>query len=136
MNRGKKEKNGQIRILFTLIFYVSKKGFENEFRRAIFCSVFFIFILIHCKSKRRCNNCNSANLDSENGRFHVEIYVYSRCWNVDELKARITEAVAAIENAMLGRVWYEFDHRPWCASCGDQRCRHWTYLDILCKNWD
>ena len=30
--------------------------------------------------------------------------------NVDELKARITEAVATIDNAMLGRVWQEFDY--------------------------
>ena len=31
--------------------------------------------------------------------------------DVDELKARITEAVATIDNAMLGRVWQEFDYR-------------------------
>ena len=28
--------------------------------------------------------------------------------DVDELKARITEAVSTIDNAMLGRVWQEF----------------------------
>ena len=28
-----------------------------------------------------------------------------------ELKARITEAVATIDNAMLGRIWLELDYR-------------------------
>ena len=31
--------------------------------------------------------------------------------DVDELKARITEAVATIDNAMLERVWQELDYR-------------------------
>ena len=31
--------------------------------------------------------------------------------DVDELKARITEAVATIDNLMLGRVWQELDYR-------------------------
>ena len=31
--------------------------------------------------------------------------------DVNELKERITEDVATIGNAMLGRVWQEFDHR-------------------------
>ena len=31
--------------------------------------------------------------------------------DVDELKAQITEAVATIDNAMLGRVWQELDYR-------------------------
>ena len=31
--------------------------------------------------------------------------------DVDELKARLTEAVATIDNAMLGRVWQKLDYR-------------------------
>ena len=31
--------------------------------------------------------------------------------DVDELKARITEVVSTIDNAMLGRVWQELDNR-------------------------
>jgi hypothetical protein len=31
--------------------------------------------------------------------------------DVDELKERITEAVATINNAMLRRVWQKFDYR-------------------------
>ena len=31
--------------------------------------------------------------------------------DVDELKARITEVVSIIDNAMLGRVWQELDYR-------------------------
>ena len=31
--------------------------------------------------------------------------------DVDELKAPITEAVATIDNAMLGRVWQEWEYR-------------------------
>ena len=31
--------------------------------------------------------------------------------NVNDLKTRIMEAVAAIDNAVLERVWQELDHR-------------------------
>ena len=31
--------------------------------------------------------------------------------DADELKARIIEAVATIDNAMLGRVWQKLDYR-------------------------
>ena len=31
--------------------------------------------------------------------------------DMDELKARITEAVTTIDNVMLGRVWQELDYR-------------------------
>ena len=31
--------------------------------------------------------------------------------DVDDLKTRITEALATIDNAMLGRVWQEMDYR-------------------------
>ena len=34
--------------------------------------------------------------------------------DVDELKAQVTEAVATINNAMLGRVWKEFDYSLMC----------------------
>ena len=39
------------------------------------------------------------------------IYVLTLPKDVDELKARITEAVAAIDNTMLERVWQELDSR-------------------------
>lgn len=39
------------------------------------------------------------------------VYVPPIPRDVDELKARITKAVATIDNAMLGRVWQEFDYR-------------------------
>ena len=39
------------------------------------------------------------------------VYVPPIPRDVDELKARITQAVATINNAMLGRVWQELDYR-------------------------
>ena len=39
------------------------------------------------------------------------VYVPPIPRDVDELKARITEAVAIIDNAMLGRIWQELDYR-------------------------
>ena len=39
------------------------------------------------------------------------VYVLPISRDVDELKAQITEAVANIDNAMLGRVWQELDYR-------------------------
>ena len=39
------------------------------------------------------------------------VYVPPIPRNVDELKAWISEAVAIIDNAMLGRVWQELDYR-------------------------
>ena len=39
------------------------------------------------------------------------VYVPPLPRDVDELKAPITEAVATIDNAMLGRVWQELDYR-------------------------
>ena len=44
------------------------------------------------------------------------VYVPPIPRGVDELKARMTEAVAAIDNGMLGRVWQEFDY--WLDVCG------------------
>ena len=31
--------------------------------------------------------------------------------DLDKIKAQITEAVATIDNAMLGRIWQELDYR-------------------------
>ena len=39
------------------------------------------------------------------------VYVPPIPRGVDELKARITEAVATIDNAMMGRVWQQSDYR-------------------------
>ena len=39
------------------------------------------------------------------------VYVPPIPRDVDELKAQITEAVATIDNAMLGCIWQEFDYR-------------------------
>ena len=39
------------------------------------------------------------------------VYVPLLPKDVDELKARITEALATINNAMLERVWQELDYR-------------------------
>ena len=39
------------------------------------------------------------------------VYVPPTLRDIDELKARITEAVATIDNAMLGRVWLELGYR-------------------------
>ena len=39
------------------------------------------------------------------------VYVPPISRDVDELKVRITEAAATIDNAMLGRVWQELDYR-------------------------
>ena len=39
------------------------------------------------------------------------VYVLSIAKDVDELKARITEAVATIDNAMQGSVWQELNYR-------------------------
>ena len=39
------------------------------------------------------------------------VYVPPIPRDVDELKARITEAVSTIDNAMLGRAWQELDYR-------------------------
>ncbi len=39
------------------------------------------------------------------------VYVSHIPRNVDGLHARETQAVAAIDNAMLGRVWQEFGYR-------------------------
>ena len=39
------------------------------------------------------------------------VYVFSLPKNVGELMARITEAIAAIDNAMLKCIWQELDHR-------------------------
>ena len=50
------------------------------------------------------------------------VYVPPIPRDVDKLKARITEAVATIDNAMLGRIWQELDYRldvcrvtKWCS---------------------
>ena len=39
------------------------------------------------------------------------VYVPPIPRDMDELKTRITEAVATIDNVMLGRVWQELDYR-------------------------
>ena len=46
--------------------------------------------------------------------------------DVDELKARKTEAVATIYNAMLGRVWQELDYR--LDLCRVTNCAHIEHL--------
>ena len=50
---------------------------------------------------------------SDEATFHINglVYVPPIPRDVDELKARITEAVSTIDNAMLGRVWQELDYR-------------------------
>ena len=54
------------------------------------------------------------------------VYVPPIPRGVDELKARITEAVATIENAMLGRVWQELDY--WLDVC---RVTNGAYIEYL-----
>ena len=39
------------------------------------------------------------------------VYVLPFPRHLDELKTRVTEAVATIDNAMLGRVWQDLDSR-------------------------
>ena len=53
-------------------------------------------------------------------------YVPPNSRDVDELKARITEAVATIDNAMLGRVWQEFDY--WLDVCRVTNGAHIEHL--------
>ena len=39
------------------------------------------------------------------------VYLHPIPRDADELKARITKAVATIDNAMLGRIWQKLDYR-------------------------
>ena len=45
---------------------------------------------------------------------------------MDELKARITEAVATIDNPMLGHVWQELDY--WLDVCRVSNGAHIEHL--------
>ena len=54
------------------------------------------------------------------------VYVLPIPRDVDELKARITEAIATIDNAMLGRVWQELDY--WLDVCRVTNGAHIEHL--------
>ena len=56
--------------------------------------------------------------------------------SVDDLKTRITEVLATIDNAMLGRVWQKSDSRldVWRVTCGVWRS-HWTPVKPCIQTW-
>ena len=56
----------------------------------------------------------------------VLVYVPPLPKDVDELKSRITEAVATIDNAMLKCVWRELDNR--LDGCRVTNCAHYEYF--------
>lgn len=50
-------------------------------------------------------------ISSYSGIWKGHMYVPSNPGDMDDLKTQITEALATIDNAMLGRVWKDPDYR-------------------------
>ena len=77
-----------------------------------FCNSFcYLCIRLIHLSRNRGHRNQSFHKSPQKEIAWCEIWRNRTEWDLNELNTQITEAVATIDNAMLGRVWQELDYR-------------------------